>query len=160
MAGSRVEIVPSCYGYYLFWATRNFNRFLFNRRLFPLGQEGKSVIALDIKGHIYDIYGKLLTKQKVRLQTKKFCNGQRSVKDSNGNTYSITGSLFIPKIIKTASEGKQFVIINESLDLLLIKIPLPWFVIWFFTFICSLIFAKLVKDESARLPGGIPIQFE
>jgi hypothetical protein len=180
---------------------------------FPLGQEGKCVIALDSKGHIYypiesykriqvyeddgkfvrgwfapiysdqtwhiyidtddhlhvidnkkeyiyDIFGRLLTKQKGLLQTEKFCNGQTSVKDSKGNTYIVMGTLAMPKIVKTTLEGKESVIIENSLDLSLIQMPLQWFSIWFFSLIFSVILVQLIQDESARMQVSVPIQVE
>ncbi len=188
-------------------------RLVSEKLIFPLGQERKSVIALDSKGHIfypiesykriqvyneegrfirgwfapiysdqiwdiyidtndnlhvivnekeyiYDINGRLLTKQKVMLATKRLCSGQKSIKDNKGNTYSVIGTLAMPKIVKITPEGKESVIAENSLDLLLNQMPLQWFLVWFLSIIFSVLIAQLIEDESARQQGIIPIQFE
>ena len=100
-------------------------------------------IAMNLDGQILES-SEIQSFEEWELLWEKASNLTR---DGIGNSYSIQSPLWLTRIVKTSSDGKETVIIKDTFHLWLIKFPLPFGLIGLMGIIMSMILGGIIKKK-------------
>ncbi len=105
---------------------------------------------------VFDLSGNLLTETEVKsheesLRILRKAGDRMKTSDSYGNTYSIHGQNWLPRVVKVGVDGDVSIVLEDPLYLSMLKASQPAYVLFLTGLFTTVLFSLLIRVNKANI---------